>query len=88
MKDMKYANVSELKARLSAYLAHVRQGNTVVVSDRRTPVARLVPVDQRVDGITIERARRPARDLRHVKAVRLRRRVDVAKLLRESREQR
>jgi prevent-host-death family protein len=85
---MKHAKVSELKAHLSAYLAHVRQGNTVVVTDRRTPVARLVPVDQRSDSITIERARRPVSDLRHVKAVRLRRRVNVAKLLRESREQR
>ena len=85
---MKHTNVSDLKAHLSAYLAHVRNGDTIVVSDRRTPIARLVPVDQRPDGVTIERARRPVSDLRRVKPVRLRRRIDVGKLLRESREQR
>jgi prevent-host-death family protein len=85
---MKHAKVSELKAHLSAYLAQVRKGDTVVVSDRRTPVARLVPVDQRTEGVTIERARRPASDLRHVKGVRLRRRADVGKILRQSRDQR
>lgn len=85
---MKYAKVSELKARLSAYLAEVRQGETVIVSDRRTPIARLVPLDERTEGVTIQRARRPAAEVRRVRGVRLRRRVDVGKLLRESRDQR
>ena len=44
---MKQARVSELKARLSAYLADVRNGETVLVCDRRTPIARLVPVGER-----------------------------------------
>jgi prevent-host-death family protein len=38
------AKVSELKAGLSAYLARVKAGEEVVVTDRGTPVARLVPV--------------------------------------------
>jgi prevent-host-death family protein len=38
------AQVSELKAGLSAYLARVKAGEEVVVTDRGTPVARLVPV--------------------------------------------
>jgi prevent-host-death family protein len=83
---MKHARVSELKAHLSAYLEYVRKGETVVVSDRQTPIARLVPVDQRTDGVTIEPARRPASEVRHVRGVRLLRRVDVGKVLRESRE--
>ncbi|MEX0691220.1 MAG: type II toxin-antitoxin system prevent-host-death family antitoxin [Gemmatimonadales bacterium] len=37
--------VAELKARLSAYLKHVRRGKSVVVCDRDTPIARLVPYD-------------------------------------------
>lgn len=76
-KTMKHAKVSELGAHLSTYLAHVRRGETVVASDRRTPIARLVPVDQRPEGATIERARQPVSQLRHVRGVRLRRRVDA-----------
>jgi prevent-host-death family protein len=35
--------VAELKAQLSSYLRAARQGHTVTVCDRDTPVARLVP---------------------------------------------
>jgi prevent-host-death family protein len=37
-------SVSELKARLSAFLDIVRQGNEVLVTDRGRPIARLAPV--------------------------------------------
>jgi prevent-host-death family protein len=42
---MSTASVSELKARLSAYLREVRQGGEVQVLDRGQPVARLVSLD-------------------------------------------
>ncbi|MFW5815976.1 MAG: type II toxin-antitoxin system Phd/YefM family antitoxin [Wenzhouxiangella sp.] len=42
---MSTASVSELKARLSAYLREVRQGGEVQVLDRGKPVARLVSLD-------------------------------------------
>lgn len=38
------ASISSLKARLSHYLAAVRGGQEVLVTDRGTPVARLVPL--------------------------------------------
>lgn len=38
------AAVSELKAGLSAYLARVKAGEEVVVTDRGTPVAKIVPI--------------------------------------------
>jgi prevent-host-death family protein len=38
------AKVSELKSGLSAFLARVKSGEEVIVTDRGTPVARLVPV--------------------------------------------
>ena len=41
---MTHAGVAELKARLSEYLAQVRAGSEVVVTDRGRPVAKLVPV--------------------------------------------
>jgi prevent-host-death family protein len=49
---MTTASISELKARLSAYLDAVRDGDEVLVTDRGRPVARLVPVkgDEEADG--------------------------------------
>jgi prevent-host-death family protein len=41
---MNSANISELRDRLSDYLRRVRRGETIIVLDRDTPVARLEPV--------------------------------------------
>lgn len=43
---MKSAGVAELKAHLSRYLASVKQGEEVTVTERGRPVARLVPVER------------------------------------------
>jgi len=45
-EDMKTAAVSELKARLSEYLSHVKAGMEVLVTERGKPVARLMPVSR------------------------------------------
>jgi len=85
---MKHAKVSDLKARLSGYLARVRAGDTVVVCDRSTPIARIVPYDERADGFVVQEAEHPAAHLRKVRGVRPRRRVNVVRMLREDRDQR
>jgi prevent-host-death family protein len=41
---MEKANVAELKNRLSHYLSRVKRGETVLVTERNTPVARIVPI--------------------------------------------
>ena len=46
------ATISEVKNGLSAYLRRIRSGESVLVLDRRTPVARIVPV-----GRTLEHPR-------------------------------
>ncbi len=38
-------SVSELKAQLSEQLRHVREGETLLVTDRGIPVARIMPVE-------------------------------------------
>lgn len=38
--------VSQLKARLSEYLRSVRRGGEVIVMDRKTPVARIVAIEE------------------------------------------
>ena len=41
---MKNAKISELRDKLSEYLARVRKGETVIVYDRDTPIARIDPI--------------------------------------------
>jgi len=43
---MKAVNIAELKDRLSFYLNKVRAGHEVLVRDRNTPIARIVPITQ------------------------------------------
>ena len=81
---MSTAKVSQLKAKLSAYLAEVRAGGRVVVYDRNTPIAQLVPFQEDEDLVIIE-ASAPVSELRKLKGVRPRQPVDVDKLLRELR---
>ena len=85
---MKAAKVSELKSRLSAYLAEVRKGSTVIVYDRNTPIARLVPFDEEQDDLTILEASAPVSDLKKIKGVRPKKPIDVNKLLRDLRSDR
>jgi prevent-host-death family protein len=86
---MRHAKIAELKARLSEYLGTVRRGGTVIVYDRSTPIARLVPYeDGDVDDLVIEEPSLPPSELKKLRPVRLRRPVDVVRLLRESRDHR
>ena len=41
---MKTANIAELKNGLSAYLAEVKRGGQVIVSERNVPFAKIVPL--------------------------------------------
>lgn len=81
---MKQAKIAELKSNLSSYLAEVRKGETVVVCDRATPIARLIPFND-ADDMTILEASHPARDAGKVKAPRLHKRVNVDRILAELR---
>ena len=86
---MKRAKVSELKTHLSAYLAEVRRGRSVVVCDRTIPIARLVPyAPDEDDGFEVLPASLPLTDLKKVRGVRPKRVVDVVRLLREDRDAR
>ena len=79
--------VSELKAKLSGYLALVRGGATVTVCDRKTPISRLVPFDGDHGGLEV---REPidSSGLPTLPNVRLGKRIDVVALLRADRDQR
>ena len=81
---MKEAKTAELKANLSAYLSGVRKGGTVVVYDRATPIARIVPYVE-ADDFTIIEAEDPPSAARKVKGVKPLKPVDVLEELRQAR---
>ena len=44
------ATISELKDGLSAYLRRVKSGESILITERKTPVARIVPVGRGEEG--------------------------------------
>jgi prevent-host-death family protein len=82
---MKKAMVSELKARLSAYLAEVKQGGTVIVCERQTAIARLVPYEDEDRDFRVREAAQPISRLGKIHPVRLGRNVNLDTMLREMR---
>jgi prevent-host-death family protein len=59
---MSDVRIADLKARLSEHLRSVRNGGTVTVLDRDTPVARIIPVA--APALEVRKARRRLRDLK------------------------
>ena len=59
---MSDVRIADLKAHLSEHLRSVRNGGTVTVLDRDTPVARIVPYT--AQPLEIRKAKRRLRDLR------------------------
>jgi prevent-host-death family protein len=59
---MSDVGIAELKARLSEHLRSVRNGGTLTVLDRDTPIARIVPYT--APSLEIRKARRRLRDLK------------------------
>jgi prevent-host-death family protein len=59
---MSDVRIADLKARLSEHLRSVRNGATLTVLDRDTPVARIVPFA--AQPLEIRKAQRRARDLK------------------------
>jgi prevent-host-death family protein len=55
--------IAELKSKLSEYLRSVQRGNEVVIKDRETPIARLVPYQERRQRLTIRPATESLKDL-------------------------
>jgi prevent-host-death family protein len=49
---MKFANIAELKNRISEYLAAVERGEEVEVRKRNVPIARIVPIHKEASNKT------------------------------------
>jgi prevent-host-death family protein len=59
---MSDVRIADLKARLSEHLRSVRNGGTVTVLDRETPIARIVPIA--APTLEIRSAKRRLRELK------------------------
>jgi prevent-host-death family protein len=59
---MSSVRIAELKARLSEHLRSVRNGGTLTVLDRDTPIARIVPYA--AQPLEVRKAKRRLRDLK------------------------
>lgn len=58
---MKEIGIAEFKAHLSEYVRQAKAGGTVTITDRGTPVARLVAPER---GLTIRKGKGKLRDLK------------------------
>ena len=86
---MKRVLISELKSHLSEHLRAVQAGQPIVVMDRKTPIARIVPYDAAPSGVVIREPKPGAplfRDLVMPEAVDLK--VDLMAVLEEERADR
>jgi len=48
--------IAQLKAKLSHYVRMVRRGGTVIVLDRETPVAKMVPIEEKREALVVRKA--------------------------------
>jgi prevent-host-death family protein len=83
---MKAINVAELKAHLSSYLRMAQDGEHIVVMDRKTPIAEIVPIARERGAPWARLARsglvRPGtQDWGSLETSALKKRVSAAKLL-------
>lgn len=84
---MTQANISQLKNGLSAYVARARAGEAVLILDRHTPVARLVPVEAG-PALVVREPKFRASAARGKKRIHLKKAVDVLAMLRDDRDHR
>ena len=86
---MKEVKIAELKAHLSSHLAAVRKGETIIVCDRSTQIARLTPIRQaQDDDLVVEEAIDPPSEARKIKPLKRLKDVDVDSILAEMRADR
>jgi prevent-host-death family protein len=67
---MRSVSVATLKNNLSRYLAAVREGEEIVITSHRHPVARIVPAEKPLmDDLKIIPAKKPVSSLKRIKGM-------------------
>ena len=83
MSEMATVRIAELKAKLSGFLRRVRGGESLLVLDRDTPVARIEPVRD-TEALTVRSAVRPLQSVQRPPALEIG--IDVVGMLLDDRE--
>lgn len=79
---------SEFKAKMAAHLREVRKGREVIILDRDTPVAKVIPFQAKESSdVKIRPPLKPG-SLKNIKFKGVKAKIDVVKLLREDRDRR
>ncbi|MBI5242189.1 MAG: hypothetical protein HY922_00740 [Elusimicrobia bacterium] len=78
------ANIARLKARLSYYLSQVRQGEVVLVLDRKTPIAKVEACGP-AEGLRVSEPGGAPASLKDVRYPALKSKTDAVGLLLEER---
>jgi prevent-host-death family protein len=89
---MERIGVRELRQHASRYLARVRAGETIEVTDRGRPVARLVPVREEtwqdlIDAGVVIPPAHPGRDITDIEPVDIDLEVPLSEVLRRMRDE-
>ena len=74
---MKTIGIARLKSQLSAHLKQVRRGIELVVVDRDTPVAKIVPIDGSLDDFFVKPPSTSISGLKSIRGHRPRKSFDV-----------
>lgn len=82
---MKRVGTADLKAHLSSHLRAVREGEELIVMDRREPIARILPFEEFEEGLVIEPGRGSLVDFPWPEPVRSIAEIDVVAALLEER---
>ncbi|MFH0800142.1 MAG: hypothetical protein V2A66_08195 [Pseudomonadota bacterium] len=82
---MTHVKTAEFKSRLSHYLSLIRGGDELIITDRKTPIARVVPYSAGGERLAVLPARESPRALRKLKIPRARPGTDSLRALRDDR---
>lgn len=86
---MLQVKISDFKSHLSEHIRSVRQGGVVVVMDRYSPVASLIPYVGSKGGLElIPATKKNPKSLQHLKKIKLKKPVDVLEILAQERADR
>ncbi|MBI5298789.1 MAG: type II toxin-antitoxin system prevent-host-death family antitoxin [Deltaproteobacteria bacterium] len=82
---MTQVKIAQFKSQLSGFLKRVRAGETLIVTDRETPIAQVLPYQTPSDRLTILAAKQTPKMLKKIKVPKARKGTDSLKVLLEER---
>lgn len=85
---IKSANISAIKARFTGFLMTVRKGGEVVVLDRKTPIAKIVPWSEQGSDLRVQEPTVTIKEFLKIKRCPLSASVDSLSVLKSDRAKR